>query len=128
MNRSEDIEAILHMKTLAIVGCSGKPDRASHQVASYLKESGYQVITVHPRYSEVIGEKCYPNLSAIPESVDAVIIFRRSDQVVPIAEEAVKIKAKAVWMQDGVASDEAAAIAKRAGLRVVMDDCIMRQH
>ena len=128
MNQVEDIEAILGMKVLAVVGCSGNPERPSHQVASYLKDVGYRVIPVHPKYSEVLGEKCYPKLSDIQIPVDAVVIFRRSDQIVPIVEEGVKIKVKALWMQDGVVNLQAAKLAKRSGLRVVMDDCIMRQH
>lgn len=128
MNQAEDIEAILKMRVIAVVGCSGKPERASHQVASYLKEAGYRVIPVHPKYSEVIGTKCYPTLSDIREPVDAVVIFRRSEQIMPIVEEAVRINAKAVWMQDGISNAAAAELARRSGLRVIMDDCIMRRH
>jgi predicted CoA-binding protein len=128
MNRAEDIEAILKMRVIAVVGCSGNPERASHQVASYLQGAGYRVIPVHPKYSEVIGVKCYPSLSDIREPVDAVVIFRRSEYIMPIVEAAVRINAKAVWMQDGVGNDAAAELARRSGLRVVMDDCIMRRH
>ena len=127
-NRIDDIESILKMQVIAVVGCSNKPERASNQVASYLMEAGYRVIPVHPGLSEVLGQKCYPSLSDIPEPVDAVDVFRRSDQVLPIVKEAVKIKAKAVWMQDGVQNPEAEALARKSGMRVVSDDCIMRQH
>jgi predicted CoA-binding protein len=128
MNRNEDIDAILTMNTMAIVGCSADTKKASNHVASYLKEAGYRVIPVHPDYSEVIGEKCYPSLSDIKEPVDVVVLFRRSEFIPPFVNEAVKIKAKAIWMQDGVVSDAAAKVARDHGLRVIMDDCIMRQH
>ena len=128
MNRVEDIVEILNMHVIAVVGCSGNPDRPSHQVASYLKEAGYHVIPVHPKYEKVIGEKCYPSLLDIHEPVDVVDIFRRSDRVLPIVEEAIRINAKAIWMQDGVHHEAAAELARKNGLRVVTDDCIMRQH
>src|SRR5271167_4542836 len=128
MNRVEDIVEILKMHVIAVVGCSGNPERPSHQVASYLKEAGYRVIPVHPKYAEVIGEKCYPSLLDIREPVDVVEIFRRSENVLPIVEDAVRINAKAIWMQDGVHHAAAEELARRNGLRVVTDDCIMREH
>jgi len=109
---------------IAVVGLSDKPDRESHMVAKALQERGYRIIPVNPNVTEVLGEKSYPNLSAIPEPVDIVDVFRRSDQVVPIAEEAVKIGAKVLWLQLGVINEEAARIASEGGLRVVMDRCI----
>jgi hypothetical protein len=102
--------------------------RPSHDVALYLKEQGYRIIPVNPMVEEVLGERGYPNLSAIPERVDVVDIFRRSEEVPPIVEEAIKIKAPAVWMQEGVIHKEAAAQAEEAGLSVVMDKCMMVEH
>ena len=116
------------MKTIAVVGCSPREDRASHAVASYLKAVGYRVIPVNPGYDSILGEKCYPNLTAIPEKVEVVDIFRRAEHVFPIVREAIKIGARAVWMQDGVTHTLAAEEARAAGLKVVMDDCLMRQH
>ena len=127
-NRNEDIEDILKMKVIAVVGCSDNPERPSHQVASYLKDAGYRIIPVHPKHTEVLGEKCYPSLLDIPEPIEVVDIFRRSDQVLPSVEEAVRINAKAVWLQDGVTNPAAEQLARKNGLRVVADDCIMRQH
>ncbi len=113
---------ILKFRTIAVVGLSPNPERPSHGVAKYLKEQGYRIIPVNPNAIEVLGEKCYPNLSAIPEAVDTVEIFRRSEEVPPIVDEAIKIKARAIWMQDGVTHEEAAKKARDAGLLVVMDN------
>jgi len=122
-------EKILNMyRTVAVVGLSPKPDRPSNHVANYLKEQGYRIIPVNTYAGEILGETCYPDLSSIPEPVDVVDIFRRSEAVPPIVEEAIKIGAKAVWMQEGVISEEAAARAKEAGLLVVMDRCMLKEH
>ena len=128
MNRVEDIEAALKMQTVAVVGCSPKRDRPSHQVASYLMEAGYRVIPVHPGHSEVLGQKCYASLLDVPEAIDVVDVFRRSEFVMPVVVDAVKVHAKAVWLQDGIVAPEAAEYARSQGLRVVQDDCLMRQH
>lgn len=127
MNDSK-IRQILSFQTIAVVGCSPKEHRASHQVASYLRMVGYKMIPVNPGYPSILGEKCYPNLLEIREKVDIVNIFRRSEHVFPIVRDAVKIGAKAVWMQDGIIHDLAAEEAEKAGLLVVMNDCIMREH
>jgi len=114
-------------RTIAVVGLSSKPDRPSHKVASYLREQGYRIIPVNPTEKEILGGLCYPNLASIPESVDVVDIFRRSEEVPPIVEEAIKIGAKAVWMQEGVINEKAAARAREAGLMVVMDKCMRKE-
>ena len=116
------------MKEVAVVGCSLRPDRASNYVSDYLQKMGYKIFPVNPEYQEILGEKCYASLLDIPKSIELVIIFRKSEHVLPIVEEAVKIGAKAVWMQDGVENFEAARLANNAGLSVVMNDCIMRVH
>ena len=115
-------------KTVAVVGLSDDPSRPSNEVAAYLQEQGYEVIPVNPRVSRVLGAVCYPDLQAIPQSVDVVDVFRRSEHVVPIARAAVEIGAKVLWLQDGVVNEEAAEIAREAGLAVVMDDCMLRRH
>lgn len=115
-------------RIIAMVGVSPKPDRPSFKVASYLKEQGYKIIPVNPRAKEVLGEPTYPDLSSIPESVDVVDIFRRSEEVPGIVEEAIKVGAKAVWMQEGVINEEAAARARQGGLLVVMDRCMLKEH
>ncbi len=115
-------------RKVAVVGLSPKPDRPSHRVASYLKGQGYRIIPVNTYAKEILGETCYTSLSSIPEPVDVVDIFRRPEAVLPIVEEAIKIGAKAVWMQEGVINEEAASLAKEAGLLVVMDRCMLKEH
>jgi len=128
MKEPEIIRDILKLKTIAVVGLSAKPERPSYRVASYLQSQGYRIIPVNPGQKEILGEKCYRSLKDIPDPVDVVDVFRRSDHVPPIADEAIAIKAKALWLQDGVINEESARKAKEAGLLVVMDDCILRQH
>jgi len=124
-----EIEQILKTcHTVAMVGASPNPDRTSNQVFNYLTKHGYKVIPVNPTATEVSGEKCYASLSGIPEKIDVVDIFRRSEDCLSIVEEAIKIGAKAVWMQEGVVNGEAEARALTAGLQVIMDHCMMKEH
>ncbi len=125
---STEEEILNSSRVVAVVGLSPNPHRPSYVVASYLKENGYKIIPVNPKAERILGEVCYPDLSSIPEPVDVVDIFRRSEEVPPIVEETIKIKAKAVWMQDGVINEQAAARARGAGLLVVMDNCMLREH
>jgi predicted CoA-binding protein len=126
MNR---ISEILHScRTIAVVGLSSKRFRPSYGVAEYLKRSGYRIIPVNPNETEVLGERSYPDLESIPEPVDLVDIFRRSEYVPEIVETAIRIGAKAVWMQEGVIHEAAAQRAEEAGLAVVMDRCILKDH
>ena len=115
-------------RTVAIVGVSPKEDRDSNKVASYLDQHGYHVIPVNPNISEVIGKKCYPDLLSIPENVEIVDIFRKSEEVLPIVNEAIKIGAKVIWMQEGIENELAAAEARQAGLIVIMNTCIKKMH
>jgi hypothetical protein len=115
-------------RTIALVGLSPKPDRPSYRVASYLKEQGYNIIPVNPAEKEILGETCYPDLASVPMSIDVVDIFRRSEEVPSIMAEAIRIGAKAVWMQEGVINEEAANRAREAGLMVVMDKCMLKEH
>lgn len=115
-------------RVVAVVGLSPNPDRPSHHVASYLKEKGYRIIPVNPTAKEIIGEVCCSDLSSVSEPVDVVDIFRRSEDVLPIVEEAIKIGAKAIWMQEGVINEKAASKAREAGLKVVMDRCMLKEH
>ena len=125
-----DIGSILKHKTIAVVGLSDKPERASYDVASYLLSQGYRIIPVNPNIKEWKGIKAYPSLSAIPKDIriDVVDIFRRSEFVPPIVDEAITIGAKAIWMQLGVINEEAAEKARSAGLEVVMDRCMKVEH
>ena len=128
MNSLEDIKEIFSMQTIAVVGMSPKPERPSHYVSMYMKQHGYNIIPVNPGHNEIAGIKCYPSLKEISEPVDVVDVFRRSEYIVPIAESAINIKAKALWLQDGVINHEAAELANNSGLIVVMDDCMLRRH
>ncbi len=114
--------------TIAVVGLSPKPDRPSYRVAAYLQSQGYRIIPINPNATEVLGEHSYPDLRSVPDPIDLVDIFRRSEEVPPVVEEAIAVGAKAVWMQDGVINEAAAAQARAAGLPVVMNNCSMRVH
>lgn len=127
----EEIKKILsNFKTIAVVGISPKEDRPSYLVASYLKSKGYRIIPVRPDGEEILGEKVYHRLADIPEEieVDVVDIFRKSEDVPPVVEEAIQRRAKAIWMQEGVVHKEAGAKAEEAGLKVVMDRCMKKEH
>ena len=128
MNSLDNFNKIFSMQTIAVVGMSPKPERPSHYVSMYMKDQGYNIIPVNPAHNEISGIKCYPSLSEISEPVDVVDVFRRSEFILPIAESAINIKAKALWLQDGVINHEAAELAKNSGLIVVMDDCMLRRH
>ena len=125
---SADIKKILTTyRTVAIVGASPNPERPSYRVADFLKKEGFRVIRVTPNADKVVEEKAYPDLTSIPVSVEVVDIFRRPEDVPPIVEQAIAIGAKAVWMQEGIVNEEAAAEAKKAGLTVVMDHCMRKE-
>jgi uncharacterized protein len=115
-------------RTIAVVGLSGKRFRPSYGVAEYMKRSGYRIIPVNPHETEVLGERCYPDLDAVPGTIDIVDIFRRAEFVPSIVEAAIRKGAKAIWMQEGVIHEDAARRAVEAGLVVVMDRCILKEH
>src|SRR5262252_7626201 len=121
-------EILKASRTIAVVGLSSNPMRPSNGVAAYLQRAGYRIIPVNPKESEVLGEKCYARLEDIPEKIDIVDIFRRSEYVPEIVESAIRLGAKTVWMQEGVIHEEAAERARNAGLKVVMDRCTLKEH
>jgi len=122
-------ELLRRARTIAVVGLSADPTRASFRVAAYLQRQGYRIIPVNPVLTEpVLGETPYARLSDVPVPIDIVDVFRRPDQVPPIADEAVAVRAGALWLQLGIRNDAAAAIARAAGLTVVMDRCLMVDH
>jgi hypothetical protein len=129
---TDDPEAIrrvlLGSKTIAVVGCSPKPDRDSHQIAKWLIEKGYDVVPVNPGAPEILGRKCYPDVKSLPKKPDIVNVFRASDAVPPIADEAIAARAECLWLQSGIAHDAAAKKASDAGLYVVQDRCIRTLH
>ncbi len=115
-------EQLQNSKTIAVVGLSGDPDRISFRVTRYMQEQGYRIIPVNPMIEEVLGEKSYPDLKSVPEPIDMVNIFRRSELVPPVVDQAIEIGVKYIWMQDGVINPESAAKAEAAGIPVIMDD------
>ncbi|MBI4233997.1 MAG: CoA-binding protein [Chloroflexi bacterium] len=121
--RSE-VEILQQSRVVAVVGASNNPKRPGNIAPRFLMEHGYRIIPVNPNEAEVLGQKCYPNLAAIPEKVDIVSVFRRSEDVPPIVQEAIQVGARAVWMQEGVVNEEAAQEARQHGLDAVMDRCI----
>jgi uncharacterized protein len=123
-------QILLDTKTIAVVGMSTKPDRPSQDVPKYLQEHGYKIIPINPNADQILGEKAYPNLSAVPREIqiDTVQVFLHSDQVPPVVEEAIAIGAKVVWMQEGVRHEQAAKRAQEAGLLVVQDRCMRAAH
>lgn len=125
---SIEAEILNSNQNVAVVGLSPKTDRPSYIVASYLKEHGYKVIPVNPGEKEILNETCYPDLSSVAEQVEVVDIFRRSEEVLAIVEEAIRKGAKVIWMQEGIVNQEAADKAKEAGLLVVMDRCMRKEH
>ena len=125
----EEIRDILRSaRTIAVVGLSDDPSRPSHGVAAYLQAQGYRIIPVNPGVREVLGEKAHARLEDVPEKIDVVDVFRRPEHVPAIVDAAIAIGAKVVWLQDGVVHEAAAAKARAAGLRVVMDRCMLRDH
>ena len=125
----ESILTVLeHHNTLAVVGLSSKPSRPSHGVSAYMKAHGYRIIPVNPNETEVLGESAYPSLEAVPEAVELVVIFRRPEFVRDVVESAIRKGAKVIWMQEGVFDDEAALRAQEAGLTVIQDRCILKEH
>jgi hypothetical protein len=115
-------------RVIAVVGLSGNWYRPSYFAAKYMQEHGYRIIPVNPNYTEVLGEKCYPDVASIPGSVDVVDCFRKPDEMPPLAREAVAKGAKVLWMQLGIRNDEAAGLATAAGLDVVQDRCVKIEH
>ena len=126
--RDPVLEILESSKTIAVVGLSSRKMRASYGVSEYMQSAGYRIIPVNPNETEVLGEKSYARLEDIPERVDIVDIFRRPEYVLPIVESAIRIGARGVWMQEGVVNAAAAERARRAGLFVIEDSCILKEH
>ena len=122
------LELLRTSRTIAVVGLSSKRWRPSFGVSEYMQRAGYRIIPVNPGETEVLGERSYSGLEQVPEKVDIVDVFRRSEFVPEIVEQAIRIGARAVWLQEGVVHEEAAAKARAAGLMVVMDRCILKEH
>jgi uncharacterized protein len=123
-SRDEIKQLLLDTKNIAVVGLSEDPSKTSYQIAQAMQSKGYRIIPVNPNAKTVLGETSYPSLKDVPEPIDIVNVFRRPEHTPPIAEEAVKAGAKVLWLQLGIANDDAARIAEEGGLKVIMDRCI----
>lgn len=121
-------DILLSAKTIASVGLSSNQQKESYWIVSYLKDQGYRVIPVNPTADEILGEKSYPDLESVPETIDVVQVFRKPEDVPPVVDSAIKAGAKTVWMQEGIVNEEAAQKAREAGLQVVMDACMRVTH
>jgi len=121
-------DILLSAKTIASVGLSSNPGKESYGIVQYLKSQGYRIIPVNPTADEILGEKSYPDLESVPEEIDVVQVFRKSEDVPPVVDSAIKVGAKVVWMQEGIVNEEAAQKAREAGLQVVMDACMRGTH
>ena len=128
MGKQDIKEMLTGYRSVVVVGLSADPDKPSHEVAAYLQRAGYRIIPVNPACQEILGEKCYPTLAEVPGEVEIVDVFRRSEFLPEIVEQAIAKGAKLVWMQEGVVNEAAAARAEAAGLAVVMDRCILKEH
>ena len=128
IHTDEQIKKFYSMKNIAVVGMSKNPEKAAHYVPKYLTEKGYNVIPVNPTTSEILGKKCYSTVLDIQEEVDIVDIFRPSDQVKPLIEEAIKIKPKVIWLQEGIHNPEAESLAQKSGIEVVFNRCMLAEH
>ena len=122
------VARVLAMKTIAVVGCSPNPERPSHYVSAYMMEAGYRIVPVNPGHRELLGQPCYPSVADIPFPVDVVAVFRRPEEALTPILEAIAAKAKAVWLQDGITHPEGEEMARKAGLVVVSNDCLMRRR
>jgi len=129
MTESEQIAALLRgAKTIAVVGLSDNPMRVSYDVSEYMQSQGYRIVPVNPEIRESLGEKAYPTLSEVPEKIDIVNVFRRPEFVPAVVDEAIRLEVPAIWMQEGVVHQAAAEKARAAGIFVVMDQCILKEH
>jgi len=128
-SRSDPIRELLERsKTIAVVGLSNSPLRPSHGVSAYMQTHGYHIIPVNPRINGALGEKAYPSLLEVPEKIDIVNIFRRPEFVAEVVNQAIQLKVPAIWMQEEVIHEEAAGKARKAGIFVIMDRCILKEH
>ena len=129
MDREDQvISKIFAMKTIAVVGMSPRPERPSHYVSQYMSENGYNIIPVNPGHSQILHRKSYPTILDIGEPIDIVNVFRRSEYVLPIIKDAIKINANAIWLQDDVISHEGEKLAKENDILFIMNDCLLRRH
>ena len=128
LHTDEQIRKFYSLKNIAVVGMSKYPEKAAHFVPKYLADKGYNIIPVNPTADEIMGKKCYHEINEVSESIDIVDVFRPSDQVFPVVEEAIKKKPKVIWLQEGIHNQEAEELARKAGIEVVFNRCMLAEH
>ncbi len=128
LQTDDQIKKIYQLKNIAVVGMSKNPEKAAHYVPKYLAEKGYNIIPINPTADKILGKKCYHSLLDVTTQVDVVDIFRPSDQLMPVIEEAIKLKPRAIWLQEGIHNPEAESLAKKAGIDVVFNRCMLAEH
>ena len=124
----EEIKQIFSLKNVAVIGMSKHQEKAAHYVPKYLSQNGYNIIPVNPTADEILDKKCYPSVEDIPESIDIVDVFRPSDQVLPVVQQAIKKKPKVIWLQEGIHNAEAEELARKEGIQVVFNRCMLAEH
>ena len=124
----DEIKQIFSLKNVAVIGMSRHPEKAAHFVPKYLSEQGFNILPVNPMSSEILNKKCYSNVTEINEPIDIVDVFRPSDQVLPVVKEAIKMKPKVIWLQEGIHNQEAEELARKEGIKVVFNRCMLAEH
>jgi len=128
-NHSDDeIKQIFSLKNVAVVGMSKNPEKAAHYVPKYLSEQGYNIMPINPTTNEILNKKSYPSITEVDQPIDVVDVFRPSDQVLPVVKEAIKIKPKVIWLQEGIHNEEAEELARKEGIKVVFNRCMLAEH
>ena len=124
----DEIKQIFSLKNVAVIGMSRHPEKAAHFVPKYLSEQGFNILPVNPMSSEILNKKCYSSVTEINEPIDIVDVFRPSDQVLPVVKEAIKMKPKVIWLQEGIHNQEAEELARKEGIKVVFNRCMLAEH
>ncbi|GBF24723.1 acetate--CoA ligase [ADP-forming] II [archaeon MnTg01] len=124
----EEIKQIFSLKNVAVIGMSKNQEKAAHYVPKYLSQNGYNIMPVNPTADEILDKKCYPSVEDIPEPIDIVDVFRPSDQVLPVVQQAIKMKPKVIWLQEGIHNAEAEELARQEGIKVVFNRCMLAEH
>ena len=124
----DEIKQIFSLKNVAVIGMSKNQEKAAHYVPKYLSQNGYNIMPVNPTANEILDKKCYPSVEDIPEPIDIVDVFRPSDQVLPVVQQAIKMKPKVIWLQEGIHNAEAEELARKEGIKVVFNRCMLSEH
>ncbi len=124
----DEIKQIFSLKNVAVIGMSKNQEKAAHYVPKYLSQNGYNIMPVNPTADEILDKKCYPSVEDIPEPIDIVDVFRPSDQVLPVVQQAIKMKPKVIWLQEGIHNAEAEELARKEGIKVVFNRCMLAEH